>query len=86
MGGTLSATSEVGVGTTFTIILTTQVYDRKAELSKVSNQSLIKLLGKKVKVIAGKAEEETREIPSKVATEIKSKGDKVEKSGYYLRN
>lgn len=59
MGGTLSATSEVGVGTTFTIILTTQVYDRKAELSKVSNQSLIKLLGKKVKEIAGEAEEET---------------------------
>lgn len=59
MGGTLSATSEVGVGTTFTIILTTQVYDRKAELSKVSNQSLIKLLGNKVKEIAGKAEEET---------------------------
>lgn len=59
MGGTLSATSEVGVGTTFTIILTTQVYDRKAELSKVSNQSLFKLIGKKVKVIAGKAEKET---------------------------
>lgn len=40
MGGTLSAASEVGVGTTFTFELTTQVYDRKSELKKVSNYHL----------------------------------------------
>lgn len=42
MGGTLSVTSEIGVGTTFTIKLTTQMYDRKSELKKVSGQSLVK--------------------------------------------
>lgn len=41
MGGTLSVSSEVGVGTTFMIVLTTQSYDRIAELKKVSKQSLM---------------------------------------------
>jgi hypothetical protein len=38
MGGTLSAISEVGVGTTFTINLTTEGYDKKSERLKVSKQ------------------------------------------------
>ena len=42
MGGTLGVTSEIGVGTTFTIKLTTQMYDRKSELKKVSGHSLAK--------------------------------------------
>lgn len=52
MGGALDVTSETGVGTTFTITLKTEFYDRKAEMKKVSVLESY-LLGYKIKEIFG---------------------------------
>jgi hypothetical protein len=53
MGGTLEVTSVVEVGTTFTICLKSELYDKKKELLKVRKHPEVMLLGEKVKDGAG---------------------------------
>ena len=58
MGGTLRVASVIGVGTTFTICLKSELYSKKNELLKVSIHITISNLGEKVKDGTGQAQKE----------------------------
>jgi hypothetical protein len=56
MGGTLGVASVINVGTTFTICLKSELYNKKNELLKVRKHIKITHLGEKVKDGTGQAQ------------------------------